>query len=378
MPHLEAREHSLIWHQPHEVDEILHAWDRANKHFGAACSAHVLGWWEEYTHGHIVYPSPYYYIVGEEDGWLLTENRRHWVRPSVAYRDAVCAVEFVPLNMSPSLRYALADLERGSPFGFGPTRMRPGWDAVGCVDPNPEREHSEADPQPETLQALQWTSHGAVLTCPGHSIEIDRVWHWLARQDGLIAERDIEAYAVGWWQERDPGGSSYGVVHLAFDAPEHIWGFHHPVGTTHARWMYLDQWPIDVKPLPASAGSAFWAVEFVRRGQQPTLALPDLTNAVPRRKVEGIPARSPANNSAVLAAGNMALLNSTGRGLVSQPLPVLAGLCGLKDVERIIAFAWDCATWATDNEIPGEAWPAAHCRFWQHLWESGQRDRYLS
>lgn len=369
MPHLELREHSLVWHQPTNASEIFHAWERSNEHFGTECAAYVVGWWEEVVHGHIVYPSANYYIVVEDDSWLLTENRKHWVRPSAVYRDAVCAVEFVPLGQRRSFRYALADLERGSPFGFEPTRMRPGWDAVGCSDPKWEREHSQALPKPETLRALQRTAHGAVLPYPDHSIEIDRVWHWLARQDGLIAERDIEAYAIGWWQERDHAGGSYGVVNLAFNAPERIWGFHHPAGTTNARWIYFDQWHIDLKPLPVSAGKAFWAVEFVRHGQSPTVVVPDLTDAVPRRRVEGIATRSPANDPAVLVGGNPALLSLAGQAIVSQPLPVLAGLCGLKETDQIVAFAWDCARWVTDHAVAGEAWPAAHRRFWAHRWQ---------
>lgn len=359
---------SIIFHQPETSDEILYAWKKADEHFGTECAAYMAGWWEEWVHGHIVYPSAKFWVAREQDGWLFTENRGHWIRPAVNFPEAVCAVEFTPLKKQSSFRYALADLERGSPFGFGPTRMRPGWDAVGCVDPEPERKHSEANPDPETLQTLQRTTHGAVLPCPRHSIEIDRVWHWLARQDGLIVERDIEAYAIGWWQERDLCGMQYGVVHLAFDTPERIWGFHHPAGTTNARWIYFDKWRIDVKPLPKSAGDAFWAVEFVRRGLQPTLAAPDLTLAVPRRKLNGVSAKAPANDPVVLAGGNPEILSPVGREIVSQPLPVLAGLCDLKDIAQIAAFAWDCATWITAHPVAGESWPAAHRRFWQHRW----------
>ncbi len=62
--------------------------------------------------------------------------------------------------------------------------MRPGWDAVGCSDPKLERKHVGARPNPETLRALQQTAHSAVLQCPDHSIEIDRVG------TGLLARTD--------------------------------------------------------------------------------------------------------------------------------------------------------------------------------------------
>lgn len=308
---------------------------------------------------------------------MLTQNRGHLVRPLPNHPDAVCAVEFVPLGQRASLRYARVDLVQGSPLGFGPTRMLPGWDAVRCTAPAVEQEHAAAPPAPETLQILRRTAHGAVLECPGHTIEIDRVWHWLARQENLVAERDIEAYATGWWQERDPRGGPHGVVNLAYTTPQLIWGFHHPFGTTSARWMYLDDWPIDIKPLPTSAGTAFWAVEFVRRGQRPTLTVPSLTEAVPHRKIDGVPNRSPGKNVMVLAGGDATHLSPTGRAIVNQPLPVLAGLCGLKHATQIVAFAWDCATWVTDHLEADEVWPAAHQRFWEHLWQSDQRARYL-
>lgn len=377
MSQLEALEHSLVWHQPVSVSEIWTAWDRADAHFGERCGAYPLGWWQEIVHGAIVYPKAEVWIAEANDDWLLTENRKHQLRLLRPAQGAVCAVEFVPLGKQPAYRYALADLEAGSPLGFGLTRRFPGWDIVGCDDPAPYREYAEAAPAPETLQGLRRTAHGAILMQPSHTIEIDRVWYWLARQDGLVAERDIEAYAIGWWQERDVKGGPYGVVNLAFDTPQQIWGFHHPPGAPSARWMYLDRWPIDVKPLPANAGKAFWAVEFVRRGRKPTLTTPDCLTDIPRRSVTGIPARSPAQNPVVLAGGDSTRLSSTGRAIVSQPLPVLAGLCGLKDSAAIIAFAWDCARWVTENPVADDTWPSAHRRFWTYLWENGQRNRYL-
>ena len=378
MPHLQTLQHSQVWHQPTSIDEIVEAWDRAAEHFGDdGCAAYVAGWWQEATHGHIAYPIAQYEISGIDEDWLLAGNRKHQLQPMLDNPNAVCAVEFVPNDRAPAFRYALADLERDSPFGFGPTRMLPGWDIVGCDDPAPYRMHAALAPATDTLRAVRRTVQGAVLACPSHTIEIDRVWHWLAREEGLIAERDIEAYAIGWWQERDYNGSSYGVVNLAFDTPQRIWGFHHPPEAPNARWMYLDDWPIDVKPLPTAAGKANWAIEFVHRGQRPTLATPDLTTAVPVRKVEGIPARTPAPDPAVLVGGALQKLSPVGRALVSQPLPVLAGLCGLKEISRIIAFAWECADWVTAHPIVGEQWPAAHCRFWKALWQSGQRDHYL-
>jgi len=48
-----------------------------------------------------------------------------------------------------------------------------------------------------------------------------------------------------------------------------------------------------------------------------------------------------------------------------------------KDSAAIIAFAWDCAAWVTKHPVANESWPVAHRRFWEHLWQSGQRKRYL-
>lgn len=379
MPRLEALAHSLVWHQPTSVEEIIDAWDHAAEHFDDdGCAAYVAGWWQEATHGYIAYPKPHYELVGIDENWLLTENRKHRLQLLPIERGAVCAVEFVPNGRAPSFRYSLADLEGCSPLGFGPTRTLPGWDIVGCDDPTPYREYAALSPATGTLRDVRRTTQGAVLPRPSHTIEIDRIWHWLAGEKGLVAERDIEAYAIGWWQERDYNGGPHGVVNLAFDTPQRIWGFHHPPDAPNARWMYLDDWPIDVKPLPTAAGNADWAVEFVRRGQRPTLATPNLTMAVPIRKVDGISARAPAADPVVLTRGDMAKLSSVGRAIVSQPLPVLAGLCGLKEISRIVAFAWECADWVTAHPIAHERWPAAHCRFWKAIWQSGQRDRYLS
>lgn len=124
--------------------------------------------------------------------------------------------------------------------------------------------------------------------------------------------------------------------------------------------MYLDQWPIDVKLLPARAGKAFWAVEFVLRGKQLTLTDSDLTTAVPQRKVDGVSAKAQGNDPIVLVGGDPARLNPAGHAIVSQPLPVLAGLCRLKEDDGCDAFAWDCARWVTDHAIADKAWPAAH------------------
>jgi hypothetical protein len=378
MPHLEQLQHSVVWHQPESIDEIVAAWDKAVEHFhDEGCAAYVAGWWQEQVHGHIVYPIAQYEISGIDGDWFLTENRKHRVTLLEGNPGAVCAVEFVPHDRKPSFRYTLADLERDSPLGFGPTRMRPGWDIIGCDDPRPYRQDSEIAPEPETLQSLQRTANGAILPCPVHTIEIDRVWHWLVQAAGLIAEHDIEAYVIGWWQERDFKGGPHGVVNLAFATPQRLWGFHHPPGAPNARWMYLDNWPIDVKPLPASAGAADWAVEFVRRGESPTLTTWNLMQSIPVRKVDGIPARSSASDPTVLTAGDVSKLSPIGRAVVSQPLPVLAGLCGLKDRSRIIAFAWACATWVTAHPVAQEEWPAAHCRFWAFLWQSGQRKQYV-
>lgn len=379
MPHLEVREHSLVLSQPRSLDDVFDGRDKAGERLGEECNAFITGWWEEHVHGHIAYLQPYQAIVEEDSGWLLTDNRGHWVRPLAANSGAVCAVEFVPASKFPSLCHTRQELERASPLGFGPTRMRPGWDVFECNDSSvlaEEQAHCSAEPTAATLATLKTTEHGAILERPRHTIEIDRVWHRLAQQEGLIPERDIEAYAIGWWQERDPRGGPYGVVSLAFDSPEPIWGFHHPAGTTDARWMYMDSWPIDLKPLPANAGPAYWAVEFVRRGHKPTLRTRELDEVPPRRKVDGISARSPANDPVVLEGGELARLSPAGRAIVSQPLPVLAGLCGLKDVPRIVAFVWDCATWVTESVAADEPWPVAHRRYWEYIWATHQRGRY--
>src|SRR5689334_16144654 len=124
MPHLEQLQHSLVWHQPETIDEIVAAWDRAAEHFDdEECAAYVVGWWQESIHGHIAYPVPLYEISGIDGDWLLTENRKHRVQLLANNPNAVCAVEFVPSAQAPAFRYALADLERDSPLGFGPTRM---------------------------------------------------------------------------------------------------------------------------------------------------------------------------------------------------------------------------------------------------------------
>lgn len=379
MSSLQALEHTLVWHRPETNAEVFEAWNRAAEFLGDEdCAAYVTGWWQEETHEVILYPSPTAYIVNATDDWLVTDNRRHRLSPLPLGQGAACAVEFVPTGKAPAFRYALADLAEGSPLGYALTRMRPGWDIIGCDDPAPFREYAEMEPDPETLRSVRPTPSGAILECPTHTIEVDRLWHRLARQAGLVAERDIEAYAIGWWQERDYRGGPHGAVNLAFSTPQQIWGFHHPPGAPKARWMYLDAWPIDTKPLPASSGPAWWAVEFVQRGHEPTLRAPDLTLQVPRRKLDSASSCSPAPDPLVTSRGALTSLSPVARALVEQPLPVLAGLCGLKDLGAIATFAWECAAWVTANPVDGEQWPSAHLRYWSWLWTTNQRDRYLA
>jgi hypothetical protein len=234
-------------------------------------------------------------------------------------------------------------------------------------------EHAEKDPDPEVLEQLESTQNGAILWHPNHSIHIDRVWHYLARKQGLLAQRDIEAYAIGWWQERSPYNStSTGAVYLAFDTPQRLWGFHHPPGLTRASWIYWYDWFTDMKPLPKAAGQATWAVEYVRKGEQPTLQTVDLVSHIPQRSVKAI-SRNQQLTAAQIASvgGDITKVSPQAESILNLPIRELAGIFWSQDVDTIARQAWECALWVTQNPVEGEPFPAAARRYHVSRWERG-------
>jgi hypothetical protein len=233
--------------------------------------------------------------------------------------------------------------------------------------------HAGAEPDPKVLAQLERTPHGAILWQPNHSIHIDRVWHYLARTQGLIAQKDIEAYAIGWWQERNiKGSTSTGAYYLAFDQPQRLWGFHHPPGLTRASWIYWYEWFTDMKPLPKAAGEATWAVEFVRKGEQPTLQTVDLVSHIPQRSVSGVSRQQPLTESQLAAVGSKkAAVSDQGKALLHLPIRELAGMFWSQDVKHIAQQAWECAVWITQHPVHNEPLPVAVRRYHVSRWENG-------
>lgn len=133
-------------------------------------------------------------------------------------------VEYVPYGQ-PWAQPFVGDwtrLDAGSPFPYTLTRMLLGWDIVNCVDRYPYQQHAQKVPDQAALASVQPTPYGWLFDRPKSSLSIERVWYWLARTNGLIAERDIAAYALGWFRiDRSKGWQAY-------PTPQRIHGFHHP------------------------------------------------------------------------------------------------------------------------------------------------------
>lgn len=381
-------DHRFVLEQPATFEEIADAYDQAVKRWNEKnWSLWVIGWWEVWNWGegigrgpaYIAYPHTHYYVQNYKDGWMLTENRGHWLRPLPANCTAYRAIQGLALEHEHKQYLRTIPLERlepGSPIGYGPTRKFPMQDIVTdgyTLNPDEYIEHSQTSPDPQVIKNLQRTPHGAILWQPDHSRQIDRVWYHLAREHGIQAEKDIEAYAIGWWQERSWKHSSTGAMYLAFDTPQRLWGFHHPPGMPKASWIYWYDWYRDMKPLPQAAGKANWAVEYVFKGQQPTLQQIDLVSQVPQRNVKGIKRDERLNDAQIAAVGgSLSQVNDQGKTLLKQPIRVLAGLFWEEDCDAIARRAWECAEWITNNPVANEPWPVAVRRHHQWRWEHGK------
>lgn len=389
MVYQEHEQHSIV-ERPETTDIVEQAYNQAKAQWGAESCCWVIGWWEVWNWGagightaYIAYPKSHYSIDGFEDGWIYTENRGHWLRPPTDCGGTYWAVEcLAPQHYQHLETIPIALLERGSPIGYGPTRMFPLEDIVTGGKAFTEAEnrkpayyqaHVQQEPSPAVLEQVLMTAQGAILYRPRHSLDIDRVWYHLARTWGCQAERDIEAYLVGWWQERNPHHPPTSAVYLAFEKPRRVLGFHHPPRTTEARWIYLYNWYSEVRPLPKAAGPAEWAVEYVMKGETPVLQHLDLTTYVPQRKIVGVASDallSPAQIAAV--HGDEAWVNALGKTILHLPIATLAGLCWSTDLDTIARFAWHCARWVTSQQYEHEIWPVAVRRYHQWLWDTGR------
>jgi hypothetical protein len=379
-------EHTFVLERPASVDEILIMSGEVIDRWKSQCGLWVIGWWEVWNWGegigddpaYIAYPRSNYYVKKFQKGWMLTENRGHWLRPPPEGCTAYWAIEGVQFGYEKERQGALLPietLEPGSPIGYGPTRMFPMED-VGThgytIYPERYEEYVEKRPDPYVLEQLQATPNGAIFWQPSHSIHIDRVWHYLAHEQGLLAQRDIEAYAIGWWQERNPYSPAVGGVYLAFDTPQRLWGFHHPTSRSKTAWMYWYDWFTDMKPLPKTAGPAVWAVEYVRKGEQPTLQTVDLVSEVPQRLVHDIFRKQHLTDEQITSVGgDLALVSPQGEAILQLPIRELAGMFWSQDVDVIARQAWECALWVTQHPVAGEPLPVSMRRYHASRWERG-------